>query len=76
MNDAIQSLWIGARLSTLEKLSIQSFLYYGHRYHLYAYRDLPDLPRGAVLRDAGELLPASQIVDYCERERCAAVRTV
>jgi hypothetical protein len=76
VNDPIQSLWIGARLSTLEKLSIQSFLDYGHRYHLYAYRDLPDLPRGAMLRDAGELLPASQIFQYRERKSYAAFSNV
>jgi hypothetical protein len=76
VNDPIQSLWIGARLSTLEKLSIQSFLDNGHKYHLYAYQDLPDLPREAMLRDARELLPASQIFQYRERKSYAAFSNV
>lgn len=40
-NWVIQGLWVGGSLSRLEKLSIQSFLAYGHEYHLYAYTGLP-----------------------------------
>jgi hypothetical protein len=76
MNNPIQSLWIGARLSTLERLSIQSFLDYGHEYHLYVYQDLSDLPAGAVARDANEILPASQIFQYRERKSYAAFANV
>jgi len=72
----IQSLWIGARLSTLEKLSIQSFLDHGHQYHLYAYQDLPDLPAGAVLMDASTILSAAQIFQYRERKSYAAFSNV
>jgi hypothetical protein len=68
----IQSLWIGTNLSTLEKLSIQSFMDHGHAFHLYAYQDLPDLPAGAVLKDANDILPSSQIFQYPDRKSFGA----
>jgi hypothetical protein len=64
MNSPVQSLWVGGHLSTLERLSIQSFLDHGHSYHLYAYQQLPELPRGAVLMDANDLLSAARIFTY------------
>jgi hypothetical protein len=76
MNDPVQSLWIGTQLSTLERLSIQSFLDHGHDYRLYAYRELPDLPAGAVLMDAGELMPAERIFQYRDRPSYAAFANV
>jgi glycosyl transferase-like sugar-binding protein len=53
----IQSLWIGERLSVMEKLSIQSFLACGHTFDLYAYQHIEGVPRGAQLRDANEIMP-------------------
>ena len=76
MNHFVQSLWIGAHLSTLEKLSIQSFMDHGHAYHIYAYQDLPGLPAGAVLRDADDILPPSQIFRYRDRKSFAAFSNV
>jgi hypothetical protein len=61
MNDAIQSLWIGSRLSAMEQISIRSFLKNGHDYHLYVYNHVDGIPYGTVLKDAGNILPASQI---------------
>jgi hypothetical protein len=60
----IQGLWVGDSLSAMERLSIASFLAHGHSYHLYAYRPLPDLPPGARLMDAREILPESMIFRY------------
>jgi hypothetical protein len=72
----IQSLWIGARLSTLEQLSIQSFLDHGHAFHLYVYQDLDDPPPGTVLKDANEILPASEIFQYPDRKSVAAFANI
>jgi len=55
-NDLIQGLWIGECLSDMEVLSIRSFLRSGHVYHLYAYNDIPNLPIGASLKDANEII--------------------
>jgi len=64
MADIISSLWIGQSLSLMEQLSINSFLRNGHGYHLFAYEKFANVPSGAVLRDAAEILPASEIFCY------------
>jgi len=66
MRDAIQSLWVGPRLSVMERLSIVSFLKNGHSYTLYAYGPVEGLPEGAELKDANEMLPSSTIFTYPE----------
>ena len=48
----------------MERLSIQSFLKNGHPFHLFAYNELEELPEGAVLKDANEVLPESSIFMY------------
>jgi Glycosyltransferase sugar-binding region containing DXD motif/Alpha 1,4-glycosyltransferase conserved region len=64
MNKMIQGLWIGAELSVMEQLSISSFLRNGHEYHLYVYDKVKNIPVGTVVKDAGEILPASRIFQY------------
>ena len=60
----IQGLWIGAELSAMEQLSVSSFLSNGHEYHLYVYDAVRNVPAGTLVRDAGEILPASSIFQY------------
>lgn len=60
----IQSLWIGSTLSTMQKLSIVSFLQNNHPFHLYVYDDVQGVPEGCVLKDASTILPASKIFKY------------
>ena len=66
MKPVIQSLWIGPELSVMEQLSIVSFLRNGHPFHLYVYDEVGNVPEGAVVKDAGEILPASAIFQYRE----------
>lgn len=61
MNDTIQGLWVGDRLSMMERISISSFLKRGHPYHLYVYGDVLNVPAGATVRDAREILPPEDI---------------
>ena len=63
-NDVIQGLWVGSRLSAMERMSIASFLHHGHQYHLYSYGPIEGLPPGVTLRDAREILPESMIFRY------------
>lgn len=57
----IQLLWVGSALSKIELLSIRSFLACGHEVHLYSYdRDI-SVPPGCVVKDAGEIIPESEI---------------
>ena len=60
----IQSLWIGSRLSVMEQLSIRSFLLHGHPFHLYTYEPVANIPAGAVVCPAEEILPATEIFRY------------
>jgi len=58
----INSLWIGAELSVLELLTLRSFVYHGHKFQMWVYEPLKTvIPAGVLLRDANEILPASQI---------------
>ena len=67
----IQSLWIGDRLSTLERLCLASFLQHGHAVHLYVYGDVADVPLGVQLHDATAILPANRIFMYRKRKSYA-----
>jgi hypothetical protein len=48
----------------MEKLSVASYLYYGHTYHLYAYGDVENIPNGCIVRDASEILPESDVKKF------------
>ena len=64
MSEVIQGVWIGAELSVMEQLSIASLLENGHEYQLYVYYAVMNVPSGAVIKDANEILPASRIFQY------------
>jgi len=64
MADVIQSLWIGNRLSNMERMCIASYLHHGHPFHLYTYGPVDAIPEGAALKDANEILPESRIFKY------------
>jgi hypothetical protein len=63
-DSAVQSLWIGGRLGTMGRLAVRSFLAAGHEFHLYCYDAPDDLPAGAAVRDAGEILSRDQVFTY------------
>jgi mannosyltransferase OCH1-like enzyme len=70
-NRVIQGLWIGPELSVMERLSISSFTANGHEYHLYVYDEVRHVPGSAVIKDAGEILPASSVFRYAESKSYA-----
>lgn len=57
----IQMFWHGAPLSRMERLSISSFVHHGHAVELYVYDEPNDVPRGALVRNAEEILPRSAL---------------
>ncbi|WP_316759885.1 glycosyltransferase [Pedobacter aquatilis] len=65
-NQKIQSLWIGGKLSKVERLCIQSFLDYGHEFHLYTYEEIDNIPKGAKILDARLIMPEDSIFRYKE----------
>jgi hypothetical protein len=64
MADIFQSLWIGTSLSKMEQLSIKSFIDHGNIYHLYCYDEVLNVPEGAIVKDANEILPEKDIFTY------------
>lgn len=57
-------MWIGHRLSAMERLSITSYLYHGHPYNLYTYGELSGVPAGVTIKNAREILPESAITKF------------
>ncbi len=66
MPDVVKSLWIGAYLPLIQRLSIQSFLQQGHAYQLYAYGEIDDVPTGTKICDASDVLSRDSIFRYQE----------
>ena len=62
----VQSLWIGGRLTEMERLAIQSFLANGHPFHLYCYDEPQGVPPGTVLRNAADVPPHGSVFSYAE----------
>ena len=60
----IQGLWIGDKLTAMEKLSIQSYISNGHEYHLYAYNKIDNVPSDAVVKDGNSIIPKEEIFSY------------
>ena len=62
-NRIIQSLWVGGRLSALERLCVLSYCAHGHEFHLYHYDELQNVPQVGGLRliDGGEILPRAAV---------------
>lgn len=71
MAGIIQSLWIGDRLSVMERLCISSFLRHGHTFHLYVYQNTAGIPSGTVVLDGNQVLPANRIFTYREHQTYA-----
>jgi hypothetical protein len=59
-NDEVCFFLRGNNLSTLNRLSLNSYLYHGHIPVLYAYEPIPDVPDGVIVRDASTILPEDE----------------
>jgi hypothetical protein len=57
----VNGLWIGPRLSPLERACVQSFLAKGYRFNLYSYEDVANVPPTCTILDAATLVPRSQV---------------
>jgi Alpha 1,4-glycosyltransferase conserved region len=60
----LHSLWIGPEFGWLEQLCVASWLGHGHRVMLWTYQPVQGVPKGAEVRDAREILPASAITRH------------
>lgn len=68
MSPRIQTLWVGDRLSPLERVALRSFLAHGHQVDLYAYSEIAGVPAGVTVKDAAEILPPSMIFKYRDHD--------
>lgn len=57
-------LWIGDRLSVVERACMRSVLRCGHPLTLYVYDAVAGVPEGVVVADAETILPRSAIVTH------------
>jgi hypothetical protein len=64
--EPIQMLWIGPRLSNLERLSMASFLGNGHPVRLFTYEPVEGIPPGVEHHDAREVMPADSVFTYAD----------
>ena len=61
MVDIIQTLWIGDRLSQMERMALTSFVQHGHLVRLYTYAEVANVPEGVTLQDGNEVIPESTL---------------
>ena len=61
-----QLFWFGDYLPPYQRLAMKSFVDFGHKYVLYAYKKF-DVPAGVELRDASDILPESRLFFYGAR---------
>src|SRR5688572_23088200 len=74
MTDTIQTLWIGDRLSQMERLTLASFVQLGHRVHLYTYVEVANVPKGVVVQNGNQVIPAAMLFEskaYQSYAECA-----
>jgi len=61
LSDILCSLWVGSKLSTLERICACSWIYHGHQLELFVYDDIGDVPEGVVLKDANAIIPEKDV---------------
>ncbi|HTE43181.1 MAG TPA: glycosyltransferase [Steroidobacteraceae bacterium] len=71
----INGLWIGPTLSPMERACVQSFLRFGHEFHLYTYDVIDNVPSGCTIRDASKIVPASEIFVHQQVEGKGSLAT-
>ena len=64
MAGPFRSFWFGGPLSPLEHLCLKSFLANGHRFQLYAYDEVENLPEGCELLDAASVVARDRLFFY------------
>lgn len=61
-NKIVNGMWVGSHLSSLELLTLHSFVDHGHEFHLWLYEPVDSvLPESVKVRDANEIIPADKI---------------
>lgn len=64
----INSLWIGDELSDMEILAINSHILVGHKYNLWCYSEIKNIPNNVNICDANQLMSKKDIFYYQKGE--------
>ena len=64
MKNSVQSLWVGSELSELEILSIKSFQNVGHKFILYTYEKIKNIPPGTIIKDGNTIMKKKDLFKY------------
>ena len=64
MLSAVQSLWVGPKLSELEILSIKSFQKVGHPFILYIYGKVKGIPKGTIIKDGNKIIKKKALFQF------------
>ena len=62
MKNSVQSLWVGSELSELEVLSIKSFQKVGHKFILYTYEKIKNIPTGTIIKDGNTIMKKKDLL--------------
>jgi hypothetical protein len=67
LNKNVYGLWVGQKLSTLEHLSIQSYIQNEHKIIAYVYDDVEGFPKEVDIRSGRDILPEQEIDSIKEK---------
>lgn len=60
-NPQFSCMWVGSQLPRISWLSLSSAVYHGYEPHIYLYDQNIDVPKGAIKRDANEIIDQSDV---------------
>ncbi len=60
----VQSLWVGEKLSELEILSILSFQKLGHKFILYTYGKVKNIPPNTIIKNGNHILKKNTLFKF------------
>ena len=63
-NRIVHAVWIGKRLSLMERLTIRLLQIHGHEVHLWVYDNIENVPGGVVLEKGKDILSQESIFEY------------
>lgn len=66
-NRLFTTFWHGGDLNPVSYTALKSFVDFGHRIQLFTYTNIGNVPPGVIVRDAREILDASEMDHYGNR---------
>ena len=69
MSILFSSFWFGEALPPIEHVCVKSFLWHGHRFRLYAFDEVANVPVGCELADASTVVDRDRLFLHTEPGR-------